>query len=139
MKRIMNRKQIVMEYRTSGMLKGHRPSVIYLKQNNGNIYTKGTADFIMSIGKEYLYFQRLSMFTKRLLPNKDFSIHLPRIKSYHIRIQNPVVKCLTLYTFEKFYIEIYYYIKTADTYETETNITYIIKMLEERGVTEISL
>lgn len=135
----MNRKQIIMQYRTSRMLKGHRPCVIFLKQNAGKIYTQGTADFIMSIGKENLYFQRLSMFTKKLLPDKDFSFRLERIKSYNVRLVNSVVKCLTLYTFEKFYIEIFFYIRTADTYETETNIAGIIKMLEERGVKELSL
>ncbi|MDE6241029.1 MAG: hypothetical protein K2M08_01260 [Anaeroplasmataceae bacterium] len=135
----MNRKQIIMQYRTSRLLKGHRPGIIYLKQNKGKIYTQGTADFIMTIGKENLYFQRLSMFTKRLLPEKDFSLHLNRIKSYNMRLVNPVVKCLTLYTFEKYYLEIFFYIKTADTYETETNIEGIIKMLEERGVKEMAL
>ncbi|MDE5855462.1 MAG: hypothetical protein K2H06_00280 [Anaeroplasmataceae bacterium] len=135
----MNRKQIILQYRTSGLLKGHRPCVIFLKQNAGKIYTQGTADFIMTIGKENLHFQRLSMFTKKLLPKKDFSFHLKRIKSYNIRVVNPVVKCLTLYTFEKYYIEIFFYTGTSDTYETETNITGIIKMLEERGVKELSI
>ncbi|MDE7095560.1 MAG: hypothetical protein K2O23_03645 [Anaeroplasmataceae bacterium] len=135
----MNRKQIVLQYRTQRLIKGHRPCVIYLKQNNGKIYTKGTADFIMSIGKENLYFQRLSLFTKRLLPEKDFFVSLARIKSYNMRQTNPVVKCLTLYTFEKYFLEIFFYIKTADTYETETNIEEIVKMLEERGVKELKL
>lgn len=135
----MNRKQIIMQYRTSRMIKGHRPCVVFLKQNNGKIYMQGTADFIFSIGKENLYFQRLSLFTKKLLPNKDFSVHLDRIKSYHLRLVNPVVKCLTLYTFEKYYVEIFFYIGTSDTYETEVNISEIIKMLETRGVKEITL
>lgn len=133
----MNQKQIILEYRTSGQIKGHRPSIVYLKQNGGKIYTKGTADFIMSIGKEQLYFQRLSFFTKRLLPNKDFQVELSRFKSYNMRQVNPVVKCLTIYTFEKFYIEIFFYANTRNTYLSEDNIASTIKQLEERGVKEI--
>lgn len=133
----MNRKQIILEYRTKRMLKGHRPGVVFLKQNKGNIYREGTADFIISIGKENIYFQRLSWFTKKLLPKKDFSISINRIKSYNLRTINPVVKCLTLYTFEKYYIEIFYYIKTNDTYETEVNIEEIIKILVTNGVKEL--
>ncbi|MCM1130698.1 MAG: hypothetical protein NC310_05490 [Roseburia sp.] len=135
----MNRKQIIMQYRISGMLKGHRPSVIFLKQNAGKIYTQGTADFLMTIGKENLYFQRLSLFTKKLLPEKDFSLRLERIKSYNVRLVNSVVKCFTLYTFERYYLEIFFYVGTTDTYETETNIAGIIKMLEYRGIKEISI
>lgn len=137
MKLGMNQRQIILEYRTSGQIKGHRPSVIFLKQNGGKVYTKGTADFIMSIGKEKLYFQRLSFFTKRLLPSKDFFVELERFKSYNLRKVNPVVKCLTIYTIEKNYIEIFFYMNTRDTYESEMNIVSIIKQLEERGVKEI--
>lgn len=135
----MNRKQLIMQYRTSRQIRGHRPAVIFLKQNKGKIYMEGTADFIMSIGKENLYFQRLSLFTKKLIPQKDFSLNIDRIKSYNVRIVNPVTKCLALYTVEKFYLEIYFYIKTTDSYETETNVDSLIKMLEERGVKEITL
>ena len=130
----MNRKQIILEYRTSGLLKGHRPSIVFLKQNRGQIYKEGTADFIMSIGKENLHFQRLSFFMKRLVPNKDFSFSLSRIKSYNLRQINLAVKCLTLYTVEKFYLEVYFYANTRDTYESEMNIASVIKILEERGV-----
>ena len=132
----MNRKQIILENRTAGLLKGHRPSIVFLKQNGGKIYTEGTADFIMSISKENLQFQRLSFFTKRLLPQKDFSVSLSRFKSYNLRQINLAVKCLTLYTVEKFFIEIFFYVNTADTYESEMNIAAILKMLEERGVKE---
>ena len=107
----MNRKELVMQYRVTRQLKGHRPTVIYLKKNIGKIYEEGTADFIMSLGKEELFFQRLSTFKKRLLPQKDFELSLARIKSYHLRDINPFTKCLTFYTAESFFIEIYYYVK----------------------------
>ncbi len=134
---VLNRKQIILFYRTSHQLKGHRPGVVYLKANVGKIYTKGQADFVMTIGKENLYFQRLSLFTKKLLPEKDFTLSLSRIKSYHLRQQNLVTNCLTLYTFEKYFLEIFYNTKSQDTYETEVNIADIIAMLEERGVKEL--
>lgn len=133
----MNRKQIILEYRTNRLIKGHRPGVIFLKQNKGNIYMEGTADFIISIGKEKIYFQRLSWLFKKLLPKKDFNININNIKSYNLRIINPVVKCLTLYTIDKNYLEIFYYIKSNDTYETEMNIEEIIKILSNNGIKEL--
>lgn len=135
----MNRKELVMQYRTSRLLKGHRPAVIFLKKNIGKIYTEGAADFILSLGKEELYFQRLSTFTRRLLPQKDFTLSLTRIKTYHLREYNPFTKCLTLYTAENFFIEIFYYVRLADGYETEANIESLIQTLEERGVKEVQL
>lgn len=135
----MNRKDLVMQYRAARQIKGHRPGIIFLKRNIGKIYNGGTADFIISIGKENLYFQRLSFFTKRLMPEKDLAIHLPRIKTYNLRPVNTLTKCLTLYTAEKFFIEIFYYCNLADGYETEENIASIIQMLQEQGVKEVSL
>ncbi len=135
----MNRKQLVMQYRTTRKIKGHRPAIIFLKKNIGQIYNEGSADFMMSIGKEDLYFQRLSTFTKKLIPEKDFQLHLNRVKTYHLRQINPMTQCLTLYTAEKFFLEIFFYCNLPDGYETEANIESTIKMLEERGVKEVKL
>ena len=133
----MNRKRIIMYYRTSRQLKGHRPAIVYLKQNIGKIYNEGQADFIMTITNNELVFQRLSFFTKKLLPKKDFTLNLERIKSYNLREVNLVTNCLTLYTVEKFFLEIFYNTKRADTYETEMHVSEIIKKLEARNVKAI--
>lgn len=130
----MKRREIILFYRTSRQIKGHKAGIIYLKANSGKIYNGGQSDFILSIGKENLFFQKISFFMKKLVPQKDFNLALSRIKSYNLREQNLVTNCLTLYTFEKYYIEIFYNTKTADTYETEMNIAEIIKILESRGV-----
>ncbi len=133
----MDQKQVILEYRKVGAIKGHRPGVVFLKKNRGQIYNSGTADFMMSIGKEELYFQRLSFFLKNLLPKKDFQLELKSLKSYNLRQVNPVVECLSLYTTDRKYLEIFFYVGTRNTSTTETNISSIIKMLEERGVNKI--
>lgn len=133
----MNRKEIILYYRTNRLLKGHKPAIIYLKQNIGKIYDGGQADFILSVRENELVFQRLSFFTKKLLPAKDFTLGIARLKSYNLREVNLVTNCLTLYTVEKFFIEIYYNTKTADTYETERNIQDIIKLLEDKNIKEM--
>lgn len=130
----LNRKQIILYYRTNRLLKGHKPVIVSLKRNIGKIYQDGQADFIMSMGKENMFFQRLSFFSKKLLPEKDFELSLNRIKSYDLRKENIAVSCLTFYTFEKYFLEIRYFCGTSDTYEGESNIRSIIKALEERGV-----
>lgn len=117
-------------------MKGHKAAIVSLKRNIGKIYLEGQADFIMSLGKDHLYFQRLSFFSKKLLPDKDFDLALNRIKTYHLKKINIACNSLTLYTFEKFFIEIFYCTGTADTYEGELNIKGIIKALTELGVKE---
>ena len=133
----MNQKELILKYRTAGLLKGHRPCVILLKKNNGKIYMESAADFLMTIGKENLHFQRLSLFSKKLLPEKDFAVSLARLKSYNLRQVGMVMKCLTLYTVEKFYLEVFFYFNTRDSYVTNDNMASIIKMLEEKCVKEL--
>ncbi len=135
----MNRKQIILYYRTNRLLKGHKPAIVFLKKNFGKIYQEGQADFIMTMSKDALNFQRLSLFTKKLIPAKDFSLSISRLKAYNFSQVNYVTNRLTLYTVEKFFIEIYFNTKTADTYETENNIADIIKKLEEYNIKEIKL
>lgn len=132
----MNRKQIVMDMRTGGFLKGHRPAVVFLKKNIGKIYLEGTADFVLSMTEKRLHFQRLSFFTKKCLPKKDFSILKSEIKSYQHRKVNIAVECLTLYTQDRRFIEIYYYVGIVDTIETEENMKSILQNLIQNGVKE---
>lgn len=133
----MNRRQIILYYRTNRMLKGHKPAIVSLKKNIGKIYKGTQADFIMTLGKEYLQFQRISFFTKKLLPEQDFKIALKRIKSYRFEKINVAIRKITFYTFENFFLEIEYASGTSDTYEGETNISDTLKALESMGVKEI--
>ncbi|MDE5566031.1 MAG: hypothetical protein K2I77_03485 [Anaeroplasmataceae bacterium] len=132
----MNQRQTILYYRTNRLIKGRMPAIINLKRNIGKIYMGTQADFILSMGKDCLSFQRLSFFTKKLLPRHDFDLALSRIRSYELRKVNVASNCLTLYTFEKFFIEMYYFCGTSDTSETESNIKRIISRLEELGVKE---
>lgn len=133
----MNQSDTILFYRTNRKIKGLRPSIISLKKNIGKIYLEGQADFIMSLGKEEIFFQRLSLFTKKLIPQKDFSLSLARIKSFNLREETIVSNCLTLYTFEKQFIEIRYNKGTPSTYESETNVKELIKYLTSAGKKEL--
>lgn len=132
----MNRRSIVLEYRTKRMLKGLRPAVVFLKRNIGKIYLEGEANFIMTITPEELYFQRLSLFTKKLLPEKDFSIKISQLREYVRQTENYVTESVTLYTKDRLFLKIYYNSKTMDTYETEQNINEIIEKLKQKGIQE---
>ncbi len=130
----MNRKAIILKYRTSRMIKGHKPAIIFLSRCVDKIYDGGQADFIMSLGKEYLYFQRLSFLTKKLLPKKDFKLAIDCISSYMVVQKNIVTNVLTFYTKERNFIQINYFLGTPDTCESEENIKSIIKELNARGI-----
>lgn len=130
----MNRKEIILKYRTSRMIKGHKPAIIFLSRCVGKIYDGGQADFIMSLGKDHLYFQRLSFFSRKLLPQKDFKVPIDSISSYMVVQKNIVTKILTLYTKNRNFLQINYFIGTVDTCESEENIKSILKELNARGI-----
>lgn len=132
----MGRKETIMEMRTSRLLKGRKPCFIYMKKNNGEIYTGGQSDFIMTITDNYLHFQKLSFFLRKYQPEKDFKLDRKRIKTYTLTKLNVATNTLILYTVDKKFIQLFYNIGIADTYETENNIDSIIKLLEEQGVKE---
>ena len=130
------RKEVVIELRVTRKLKGKKPCFIYMKKNKGEIYTEGQSDFIMTITDKYLHFQKLSLFLRKLQPEKDFKIDRSIIKSYSIYSINIATSMLNLYTVDRKYIQIYYNIGIADTLETETNINEIIELLKIQGVKE---
>ena len=134
----MQHRAIIMELRNTGKLKGVKPCVVYLKRNMGNIYREGQADFVMTINKNMLNFQKLSFFLKKLKPNDDFSIDLRIIKEYTF-VSRTFNNTLCLYDSNKRFIEIHYNKGIADTYITEDNVSRIIKVLEEMGIKEINI
>lgn len=132
----MNRKNIILELRTTRKLKGHRPCVVSMKQNGGKIYTGGQSDFVVSITDNYLHFQKLSFFLRKLQPEKDFKVPRNLLKSYNINILNRFLSVITFYTNERKYVQIFLNTGLADTYESEQNLSKIIEMLKTQGVKE---
>lgn len=132
----MNRKAIIMELRGNRLLKGRKPAVVFLKINGGQIYKGSQSDFVLTISDKYITFQKLSAFLKKLEPKKDFKIERSMIKSYNLRDINVATKCLTLYTVERKYVEIYYNVGLRDNIESQDNIKRIIDELVLSGVKE---
>ncbi len=135
----MQRKAIVMNVRTSGLLKGVKPCVIFLKNNIGKIYNEGQSDFILTIkNNRYLNFQKLSFFLHRLKPKEDFTLDLNNFKEYSF-VKHMYHNTLCIYDYKKRFIEIHYHKGIEDTFPTEDNMSRIIKILEEKGIKEINL
>ena len=135
----MNRKNIVQNLRISGRLKGKKPAVVFLKKNDGGIYDKGVAYFVMAERNGMLNFQRLSAFRKKLIPELDFSLELKQFNRY-LFVKRGFYNILCLYNDKKkTYIEINYDKGTPDTYPSEENIALLIEMLEKMGVKEVKL
>ena len=132
----MKRIQIVHNLRVSGRLKGKKPAIVFLKRNQGQIYNKGVAYFVMTEKNNKLNFQRLTTFTKSLKPEDDFSIDLTDFKKY-IFVKRSFYNILCLYNSKRQFIEINYDRGTPDTYPSEENIALIIDMLEKMGIKEI--
>lgn len=134
----MQRKEIIMQIRNDGKLKGLKPCFVYLKQNMGKIYNEGHSDFVMSLKGDILYFQKLSFFFHNLKPRYDFELNINRFVSYSI-IENRLHNCLYLYDKQGNYMEVCYNKGIPDTAPTEININRIIKVLEEKGIKQINL
>ena len=135
----MNRKNIVQNLRVSGRLNGKKPAVVFLKKQEGGIYNKGVAYFVMAERNGMLNFQRLSTFRKNLVPEEDFSIELKQFNRYFF-VKRSFYNILCLYNDKKRqYIEINYDKGTPDTYPTEENVAFLIDMLEKMGVKEAKL
>ncbi len=132
----MQRREIIMNLRANGKLKGVKPCMIFLKNNLGKIYNEGQADFVMSIKGDILYFQKITFFLKRLKPADDFTLNLNIIKEYAF-FKKSFSNTLCLYDKDKRFIEINYNKGIPDTFPTEDNINRIIKILEQKGIKEI--
>lgn len=132
----MQRKEIIMNIRSSGQLKGLKPCFVFLRQNIGKIYTGTQADFIMSLKNNTLYFQKLSFLFRKLKPKDDFELNIKMFKEYAI-LKRTLENILCLYDHKKNFIEIHYHKGIADTYITEDNIARICKVLDDAGIKEI--
>src|SRR5574344_451766 len=104
----MNRKEIVLEMRSTGKLIGTRPAVVSVFKNYGLINNKG-GYFVLSIKKdEGLMFQSLSKFLKIYNPKKNFYVDVKDIKSFVLREQSKYLMMLYLYFNDKKFLPLYY-------------------------------
>lgn len=132
----MSRRELLLEMRTTGKLKGQRPCFVSLKYNTGNIYNEGSGSFIMSLRDTTLHFQKIGTFFMRLKPNGDFSINTERFKEYAL-IEKKLMNTLYLYDKEGNFLEVFYNKGTEETFSTEENIKKIISILTEKGLKKI--
>ena len=80
----MNRREILLDLRNRGKLKGLKPCFVNLRPNIGKIFNGVAGRFIMTIRDNTLYFQKLSFFLHRLIPGDDFSVNVNRFVEYKI-------------------------------------------------------
>ena len=132
----MQRKEIIMNVRSSGYLKGLKPCYVFLRQNIGKIYNGTQADFIMSLKNKVLYFQKISFFFKKLKPKDDFELNITKFKEYAI-FEKTFENILCLYDRNNNFIEIHYHKGIPDTYITEDNISRMCKLFDEAGIKQI--
>ena len=55
----MERRELLLQMRKNHTLKGLKPAFVSLKINSGKIYTGGNANFILSLDKNILFFQKI--------------------------------------------------------------------------------
>lgn len=127
----MNRREILLDLRNRGKLKGLKPCFVSLRPNIGKIFNGVAGRFIMTIRDNTLYFQKLSFFLHRLIPGDDFSVNVNRFVEYKID-KKMTIAILYLYDKDNYFLPIVYEIGTKETYPTEDNISRILKELESK-------
>lgn len=132
----MDKKEFVQYLRNNRIIKGNRPAYVYLKKNFGNIYNGKRSDFVLSVRKNELIFQKVTMF-KGLRPQEDFILDLNNFIHYKLISYNILFNSLCLYDKDRNFIEIYFDINRKDSYDTEVNMSDIIKRIQEAGIQEL--
>ena len=132
----MDKKEFIQMLRANRIIKGNRPAYIFLRKNFGNIYNGKKSDYILSINKNELYFQKITFF-KGLNPKSDFVLKVNNFIRYKIINYNMLFNSLCLYDKNGNFIEINYETSRKDSYETEVNMNDIVKRLKEAGLTEL--
>ena len=85
----------------------------------------------MTLRENTFYFQKLSFFLHRLVPNEDFSVNVKRFIEYKIN-KKTAIAVLYFYDKEGRFLPVMYQIGTPNTFSTEENISRILKELEEK-------
>ena len=132
----MTKKEFIQYLRVNRIIKGNRPAFVTLKKSFGNIYKGKKSDFIMSITKKELIFQKVTIF-KGLKPELDFSLNISDIKHYNITSYQGIFNILCLYDHNRNFLEINFDGVTQEARENAINIDDIIKRLVEAGVIEL--
>ena len=132
----MDKKEFIQTLRSNRIIKGNRPAYVYLRKNFGNIYKGRKSDFILSIRKNELHFQKVTLF-KGLRPKDDFTLNINDFVHFKFIAYNILFNSLCLYDKDRNFIEIHYDTKRKDSYETEVNMDDIVKRLAEAGLTPL--
>lgn len=127
----MDRKRILLDLRNEGKLKGLKPCFVSIKINNGKIYNGGGGTFIMTLKDGTFYFQKLSFFIHRLIPNEDFSVNAKRFYEYKLE-KRTGFSIWYLYDKDGRYLPVIYQTGTPETFSTEDNVSRMIKELGEK-------
>lgn len=133
----MDHKEIINKYRSAGQIKGVKPAIVRLRTNKMSLFTDSTGNFIISMKKNVLYFQRLSVVFKKFIPNLDFQLNLLNFKQYQLVALNKLVYCLYLFDKKDRFIEIFFNYGTPETYISYDAILRMIKEFEKIGITEM--
>ncbi len=126
----MERRELLLQMRKDKTLKGLKPAFVTLKLNTGKIYTGGTSNFILSLKNNILYFQKITLFLKKLKPKEDFEINAKRFTEYTLETRG-YTKILYLFDKAGYFLEIRYLYGTKQTAPSDDNISRIIAELKE--------
>ncbi len=132
----MTKKEFIQTLRVNRIIKGNRASYITLKKNFGNIYKGKKSDFIMSITKNELYFQKVTIF-KGLKPELDFKLNISEIKHFNVTSYQGLFNTLCLYDHDRNFLEIHFDGISKESRENVVNINDIIDRLVQAGVTKL--
>ena len=106
----MDRRQILLDLRNKGKIKGLKPAFVLMKLDMGGIYTGGTGDYIMSYRNGILYFQRLSFFFHVLKPKEDLQFKMGMFTEYYVESKN-TIKIVYLYRKDGRYLRFIIYME----------------------------
>lgn len=134
----MNRKNIIQNFRTNGLLKGRRPAVVNIFKNYGGYKNEG-GYFVLTIKDDNtLSFQAFTRFLHNIDVNRDFLIKPEEITSFAISYTNKYMGCFAIYLTQRRFIPCYFAANTMDAYESVTGIKYIASKLEDCGKKDLS-
>ena len=135
----MNHKEIINKYRVSGQIIGIKPAIVHIRRNKASLFKELSGNYIMSIKGNMLYFQRLSVVFKNLMPNLDIHFNLLNFKEYQLVHINPFTSCLYMAQKKVGFVEIFVSKGTHDTYVSYDSLLRMIKDFEKIGITEIKV
>lgn len=130
----LDRRSILLEMRKSSQLKGVKPCFVLVKYKTEERTYSG--EYILSMNKTVLYFQKISKFFSLLHPKDDFQMDITKYCAYkflHLRGRSN----FTLYKEDGETFSIDYMTGTRETFATEDNMVRIAKELKALGLQDM--